>query len=106
MITYEISRTLGWFFFRNFRMANIGLLLAGLCYSLMFYKVYRVPDGEFRRRLLWYFGTGAGYCLCCALLWHPFYNTWLQWAAACPHLYTLIHLTHYIVLGGYNNDAY
>lgn len=59
MVRQELSRWLGMFFFRNFLIVNIGFLLAGLCLSLIFYRAYRERDGQFRRCLLWYFGTGA-----------------------------------------------
>lgn len=101
MIKQELFRWLGMFFFRNFVFVNVGFVLSGICFSLMYYKVHRVSDGVFRQKLLWYFGTGAAYCLLCALLWHPFFNEWMQWVLAIPHIVTLFQLTHYIILGGY-----
>lgn len=100
MIKTELSRWLGMFFFRNFLLANFGLLLLGLCFSLMFYKVSIVKNGEFRRRLLWYFGTGAFYGFMAGLLWHPFFNEWLQWVLGIPNLLALLYLTHFLVIGG------
>ena len=102
MIRREFSKVLGWFFFRNFLLINFGFLLVGLCYSLMFYRIYTVKNGIFRKKLLWFFGTGAVYCYICALLWHPFYNEWLQFVVALPHILSIINLTHYILAhGGY-----
>ena len=106
MIRSELSRWLGWFFFRNFFIVNVGFLFVGICFSLMYYKVYRVRNGEFRRRLLFYFGTGAGYCGLSSLLWHPFFNEWMQWLLAIPHIIALAHLTYYIVIGGYGNEKH
>lgn len=106
MIRQELNRWLGMFFFRNFLIVNMGFLLAAICFSLMYYRVYTVPDGRFRVRLLWYFGTGAGYGYLCALLWHPFFNEWMQFLCALPHIYQLIKLTHYILAhGGMYNDT-
>lgn len=105
MIRHELSRWLGMTFFRNFLIVNMGFALAGLCYSLMFYRIFTIQNGRFRVKLLWYFGTGAIYCLLCALFWHPFFNEWLQFLTAIPHVLTLIILTHFILAGGYyEND--
>lgn len=104
MIRHELSRWLGMLFFRNFLIVNGGFLLAAICFSLMFYAVYRVKNGAFRRRLLWYFGTGAGYCYSSALCWHPFFNEWMQWILALPHVFALLHLTHFIMFGGYGHE--
>lgn len=103
MIRRELSKTLGWFFFRNFLLINFGFLLVAICFSLMFYRIYTVQNGLFRKKLLWYFGTGAIYAYLCAFLWHPFFNEWLQYVAAIPHIVTIINLTHYILAhGGYS----
>ena len=101
MIRHEISRWLGMTFFRNFLIVNAGFALAGICYSLMFYRIYTIRNGRFRVKLLWHFGTGAIAYLLCALFWHPFFNEWLQFLVSFPHLIALIHLTHFIVAGGY-----
>lgn len=105
MIQHELSRWLGMFFFRNFLLMNFVFALMGLCFSLMYYRIYTVRNGIFRKKLLWYFGTGVIYFFICAFLWHPFFNEWMQLVAELPHVVASINLTHYILAnGGYNNE--
>lgn len=66
--------------------------VAAICFTLIWYRIYLTKDGAFRRQLLWYFGTGAGACWLGMLFWHPFFNEWLIFALALPHLIALLKL--------------
>lgn len=93
MINREFSRWLGMFFFRNFLIFNAMFGVGAICLTLIWYRIYLTKNGAFRKHLLWFFGTGAGACWLCMLLWHPFFNEWLMFVLAIPHWIALIKLS-------------
>ena len=93
MIKREFSKYLGMLFFRNFLICNMMFGIAAICLTLIWYRIYLTKNGSFRKHLLWYFGTGATTCWLAMLLWHPFFNEWLLFVLAIPHLFTLVKLS-------------
>lgn len=96
MIRQEFFRWPGLFLIRNPYIGNIMFACIFICVALLTYKIYYTQDGEFRRHLLWYFGTMAFWAFWCIIFYHPFFNVWLPLALAIPNLVALLRFTLYV----------
>ena len=97
MLTSELFPTVTTWFIesRHFYLVNLGAAMCSVALGLIAYKIYYTQDGIFRRCLLWYFGTAAGWMLSVALLYHPCSNPWMTWVTAIPVFFAQLRLSMY-----------
>lgn len=98
MIRQEFFRWPGMFLIRNPAIVNIGFAVVFVCFSIITYKIYHTQDGQFRKFLLYYFGSSAFWAFGCMVLYHPFFNVWVPWVLAIPNVIANIRLMMYIAV--------
>jgi len=98
MIRNEFFRWPEMFLIRYPTIINIGFAVVFVCFLVITYKIYHTQDGQFRRFMLWYFGSSAFWAGGCMIFYHPFFNVWIPWVLAIPNVLANIRLTMYIAV--------
>lgn len=94
---YELWGWLDLILLRHSWFVNFGFLVGALGFTVLWWKAYIVKNGEFRRRLLCFWGSGAVACFCIGVFYHPFYNVWIPPFFLGTHLICLLRLVAYTI---------
>lgn len=85
-----------WLSLRGFAVVRVACFAAFMAEAFIFYKFFVSRDGNFRRKLLYFWATGALRYFLLAFWYHPFYNPRLPVFASIPVWVATFWLALYI----------
>lgn len=84
------------FAYRLTFLVNLGYVISGICYAIIFLKLKKSKDGAFRTHMLRFFGASMIGAFLMSF-YHPLYNFWLIPVAKILTFLPLVRLTWYII---------